>query len=85
MLQPGACCAYFDIRNIYLDTPLEDPDYVRIKHTDIQQEFIDEYDLAKYVWHGWIYFAIIRFVYELKQCGKLSKKLVRSTQGRGLL
>ena len=26
--RPGAKCACFDVKNFYLDTPLEEPDYV---------------------------------------------------------
>ena len=35
----------FEISNLYLQTPLERPEYVRIKLSAIPQEFIDEYDL----------------------------------------
>ena len=34
----------FEISNFYIQTPLERPEYVRIKLSDIPQEFIDEYD-----------------------------------------
>jgi hypothetical protein len=34
--------------NFYPDTPLEDLEYVQIKLMDIQQEFINEYNLAKF-------------------------------------
>ena len=33
--------AAFDIKNFYLDTPMENPEYVRVKLEDIPQEFID--------------------------------------------
>ena len=51
---------------------------VCIKLTDIRQEFIDEYDLTKYVQHGWIHFAIIRSAYGLKQSRKLFNNLLRT-------
>ena len=31
----------FDIKNLYLDTPIENPEYVRVKLEDITQEFIE--------------------------------------------
>ena len=64
--RPGTRFACFNINNFYLDTPLEDPEYVCIKLTDIPQEVIDEYNLTKYLRHGWIYFAIIRSTSGLK-------------------
>ena len=64
---PGAKFACFDVKNFYLDTPLEEPEYVRINLTDIQQEFLDEYTLLKLQRNGWIYFEIIRGCYGLNQ------------------
>ena len=49
--QPGAHFAWFEIKNFNLNTPLEDPEYMRIKLTDIPEEFIDEYGLTEYVQH----------------------------------
>ena len=68
--------ACFDLKNFYLGTPLDRPEYVRIKITDIPQEFIDEYDLNKYAHDGWVYFEINKGVYGLKQAGKLANDLL---------
>ncbi len=38
--------ACINIKNFYLDTPVVDPEYVRIKTTDIPEEFMLEYGLA---------------------------------------
>lgn len=54
----GARMACFDVKNFYLDTPMERPEYVRIKFKDIPQEFVDEYKLENYIHNGWIYFEI---------------------------
>ena len=43
---PNARFACFDIKNFYLGTPLDQPEYVRIKLANIPQEFVDEYDLT---------------------------------------
>ncbi len=46
ILRKGARFSTIDIINFYLDTPMVDPEYVRIKITDIPNEFIFEYNLA---------------------------------------
>ena len=35
----------FDAKNFYLQTPMDRSEYVRIKLSDIPQEFIEEYNL----------------------------------------
>lgn len=70
--------ACFDIANFYLATPLDRPEYVRIKIDDIPQEFIDEYNLHTFVRDGWVYFEINRGVYGLPQSGKLANDLLRT-------
>ena len=54
----GAHFSSIDLKNFYLDTPMPDPEYVRIKITDIPAEFIAEYKLAGRDRGGWIYFKI---------------------------
>ena len=39
LLRPGAKFTTFDICNFYLQTPLDRPEYVRIKLSDIPEEF----------------------------------------------
>ena len=55
----------FDISNFDLQTPLDRPEYVRIKFSDIPQDFVDEYNLLAFVRDGWVYFQINRGVYGL--------------------
>ena len=74
--RPGAKFACFDVKNFYLDTPLEEPEYVWIKLTDIPQEFLDEYTLLNFQRNGWIYFEIIHECYGLKQSVKLANDLL---------
>ncbi len=38
----GARFSTIDLKNFYLDTPMPDPEYVRIKILDILAEFIEE-------------------------------------------
>jgi hypothetical protein len=74
----GARFACIDIKNFYLDTPMVDPEYVRIKITDIPEEFILEYGLAGLEdKNGWIYFEIRRGCYGLPQAGILANNLLR--------
>jgi hypothetical protein len=73
----GAKFVTFDIKNFYLQTPLDRPEYVRIMLSDIPQEFIDEYNLLDYVHiNGWIYFEIRNGVYGLPQSGALANALL---------
>ena len=51
----GAKFVTFDIRNYYLQTPLDRPEYIRIKLSDIPQDFSDEYNLHDFVdANGWV-------------------------------
>ncbi len=68
--------ASFDISNFYLGTPLDWPEYVRIKINDIPDKFITEYNLTHFTYNGWVYFEINKGVYGLKQAGKLANDLL---------
>jgi hypothetical protein len=72
----GARFSTIDLKNFYLDTPMPDPEYVRIKITDIPAEFIAEYKLAGTDRDGWIYFKICRGCYGLPQAGVLANNLL---------
>jgi hypothetical protein len=65
--RPGVRFACFDLKNFYLGTPLDRPEYV---------EFIDKYRLNAYAHNGWVYFEITNGVYGLKQAGKLANDLL---------
>ena len=52
----NACFLCFDAANFYLQTPMANPEYVRIKFSAITQEIIDEYDMTTYAHNGWIYY-----------------------------
>ena len=55
----GAKFVTFNIRNFYLQTLLDRPEYVRIKLADIPLDFVDEYKLKDFVdANGWVYFEI---------------------------
>ena len=70
--------ADFDIKNFYFDTPMDNPEYVRVKLEDIPKELIEEYNLLDNEHHGWVYFEIVRGCYGLPQSGKLANDLIRT-------
>jgi hypothetical protein len=74
----GARFSTIDIKNLYLDTPMPDPEYVRIKISDIPDKFFTEYNLGGRDRDGWIYFEIRKGCYELPQAGILANDLLHS-------
>ena len=64
-----------DISNMYLNTPLDRFEYMRMKLTEFPQEIIDEYKLNDLVnSHGWIYMEIRKALPGLCQSGALAAK-----------
>jgi hypothetical protein len=57
---------------------MPDPEYVRIKISDIPAEFIEEYNLTGKDCDGWIYFEIRQGCYGLPQAGILANDLLRT-------
>jgi hypothetical protein len=74
--QRNVCFATFDLRDFYLNTPLDQPEYVCIKITNIPKEFIDEYTLEDFVRDGWVYFEMRHGMYGLPQAGILANNLL---------
>jgi hypothetical protein len=75
--QCNARFATMDLKNFYLNTPLDRPENVRIKLVDIPQEFINEYKLNKLARNSWIYFEMRCGIYSLPQAGILANKLLQ--------
>ena len=55
---------------------MERSKYVRIKFSDIPQEFIEEYDLSEAAQNGRMYFEILRGCYDLPQFVRLANDLL---------
>ena len=73
----GAKFVTFDTKNFYLQTPLNRPDYARIKLSYTPQDFINEYKLMEYAHvNGWVYFEIRNGVYGLQQLAALANALL---------
>ena len=56
--RPGAKFTTFGICNFYLQTPLDYLEYVRVKLSDIPDEFAQQYNLLTYARDGWVYLEI---------------------------
>jgi hypothetical protein len=67
-----------DLKKIYLDTPMPNPEYVRINMLDIPDKFILEYNLLSRDREGWVYFEIHQGCYGLPQSGILANNLLCS-------
>ena len=55
---PNARYAYADVKNFYLNTPLDRYEYMRMPIKLIPQEFIDMYNLTAKVKNGYVYIEI---------------------------
>ena len=68
----------FDLKNFYLKTSMDQSEYVRLKLSDIPQEFIEGYNLSEVAQNGWIYFEILCECYSLPQSGQLANDVLRT-------
>ena len=68
----------FDVKNFYLNTPMERSEYMKILLTHIPDEIIAEYALKRKVHSdGAIYIKIRKGMYGLPQAGMLANKLLK--------
>ena len=69
---PDAKFCTFNIRNMYLNTPLNDYQYICFNVKDVPPEVIKLYNLHnKITPNRWLYCKIGRAIYGLKKAGKL--------------
>jgi Reverse transcriptase (RNA-dependent DNA polymerase) len=66
--------ATIDIKDFYLNTPMDEKDYVymRIPLTAIPQAIIDQYNLLAIARNGVVYVQVRKGMYGLKQAGRLA-------------
>ena len=69
---PGARYAGIDIKNMYLNSTMKEPEFMFIDVKYIPQEFMAEYQLQDKVQNGKIYIKINKGMYGLPQAGKLA-------------
>ena len=73
-----------DISNMYLNTPLDRFEYMRIPFSYFPPDIIEHYDLAsKVAADGFIYIEIQRAMYGLKQAGKLANQQLEKVLATG--
>ena len=70
-----ACC---DIKNMYLDTPLDRFEYMKMPINLIPDEVIQFYNLQSKVKNGFVYMEIRKGMYGLPQAGILANKLLKA-------
>ena len=78
LLRKGTRFSSIDLKNFSLNTPMPDPEHVRVKISDIPAEFINEYTLDDKTRDGWVYFEIRQGCYGLPQSGIPANNLLRS-------
>ena len=71
---PGARWLGRDIKNYYLDTPMDDYEYMFIPLSSIPEEIIMHYKLQDIVHNGKVYMEIHHGMYGLPQAGILAEK-----------
>jgi len=62
-----------DIKDFYLGTPLERPEYMRISLKHIPAEIQLRYNMAAFAHNGYVLMEVNRSIYGLPQAGKLSQ------------
>ncbi|KAL7482169.1 hypothetical protein ACHAW6_007857 [Cyclotella cf. meneghiniana] len=65
-----------DIKNFYLNTPMDHPEYVKLKLALIPAEIVKKYKLGEKQHNGWVYVQIDLGMYGLPQAGILAHKLL---------
>jgi hypothetical protein len=74
---PGARFLVIDIKNFYLNTPLERSEYMVIMMASLPQEVIDEYGVNDLAVDGKVYIKIQKGMYGLPQADILANELLQ--------
>ena len=74
---PGAKYAAFDVGDFYLETPLEEYEYMKMPLALFPQWTRDQYDLDKHAYKGFVYWEVRKAIYGLPQAGALANKQLR--------
>ncbi|KAL7479185.1 hypothetical protein ACHAW6_004929, partial [Cyclotella cf. meneghiniana] len=75
---PGACFLTRDIKDFYLNTPMEHLKFMLLKYNILPEEIMSTYGLAQKVLDDWVYAHIEKGMYCLSQAGLLAKNLLAS-------
>jgi hypothetical protein len=68
---------HFDLKDFYLNTPMEQPEYMQMKLSNLLKEFVDLYNLTKIAEdNGNVYIKVQKGMYGLPQAGILVHRLL---------
>ena len=74
---PGAKFMTIDISNFYLNTPLDRPEYIKMKLSNFPEEIAEQYNLKeKETDDGYVYVEVRKGMYGLPQAGILAQELL---------
>ena len=74
---PGAKFMTIDIKNFYLCTPMERPEFMRLKLADMPDDVVTHYQLHdKATPDGYVYVRIQKGMYGLPQAGLIAQELL---------
>ena len=74
---PGARFCTLDIKDFYLNTPMKEPEFLRMKLTHFPEDVIDHYKLKDKVDEkGNLYIRVEKGMYGLPQAGKIANELL---------
>jgi hypothetical protein len=77
MLTKGAQYCAFDSKHFYLNMPMEEPEYMRMKLSNLPQEFVDLYDFTKIAEdNGNVYIKVQKGMNGLPQAGILAHRIL---------
>jgi hypothetical protein len=77
-----ARCAGTDIKNMYLETPLDQFEYMKIPIALLPDNTIKHYQLQEKVCDGYIYVEICKGMYGLPHASILANKLLKERLAR---
>jgi hypothetical protein len=78
----GARFAGADIKNMYLETPLDRYEYMKMPLSLFPQDIIEHYNLRNKAFTGYVYMEIRKGMYGLPQAGILANKLLKKRLAR---
>ena len=74
---PGAKYAAFDVGDFYLETPLDEYEYMKMPLESFPHWTKDQYDLETHTYKGFVYWEIRKAIYGLPQAGALANKQLK--------
>jgi len=79
----GAKCLMVDVKDLCVNTPMKQYEYMQLKMADIPDEIIKEYKLdQKVTTDGFIYTEIQKGMYGLPQAGIIAQELLAERLGK---